>query len=91
MSPFCQRLTFARDASDGLDHRLARVRRRDCALEPAADAEPRDGQRLLHALAQRRRRPGVRVSELAGERAQLVERAVVVVERPRGAQAAAHE
>src|SRR5215208_2112656 len=40
----------AADAPDGLDHRLARVRRGECALEPATDAEPRDRPRLIQAL-----------------------------------------
>src|SRR5829696_4894920 len=35
--------------------------------------------------------PGCEWAELIGERAQLVERAVVIVQRPRRAQTAAHE
>ena len=75
MSPDLPALDVAAGAADGLDHRLARVRRRERALEPAADAEAGEGERLLQALAQRGGGAGVRALELGGERAQLLERA----------------
>jgi hypothetical protein len=60
-SPFARRLVA--------HHRLARVRRVQRALEPAADPERRDGERLLHALAQRRGGAGMGAGEFVGERA----------------------
>src|SRR4051794_11613805 len=82
MSPFCQRLTLRlmRRTVSIIDS--PRVRRHERALEPAAHAEPGDGERLLHALAQRGGGAGVGTRELVGERTELVERAVVVIERP---------
>ena len=80
-------LDVAAGAADGLDHRLARVRGGERALELAGDPEPGEGQRLLHALAQRGGGAGMGAGELVGERAQPLERGVVVVERP-GARAA---
>jgi hypothetical protein len=82
-------LDVAAGAADGLDHRLARVRRCERALEPAANTEAGDGERLLDALSERRGGAGVGAREFVGERAQSVEREVVVVERPRRAQPAA--
>src|SRR3954452_12716014 len=84
-------LDVAADAPDGVDHRLARVRGGQRALEAPADAEARDGQRLLHALPQRCGGAGMAAGELVGECAQLVERAVVIVERPRPPQATTDE
>src|SRR4051794_40967781 len=75
-------LDVAAGAADGLDHRLARVRGSERALEPATHLKPGDGQRFLQALTQRGSRPGMAVGELVGERAELLKRAVVVVERP---------
>src|SRR5439155_848575 len=76
-------LHVALGAADDLDHRLARVRRFERALEQAGDAETVQCERLLHAFAQRSGRAGVAAVELAGESAELVERASVVVECPR--------
>src|SRR4029450_546346 len=84
-------LDVAADAADRVDHRLARVRGRERALEPTADSESSDRQRLLHALAQGGGGARVRAGELVGEPTELIERAVVVVERPRLPKPAAHE
>ena len=77
-SPFAWRLVA--------HHRLARVRRLERALEVAVDAEPGEGERLLHSFVERAGGAGVAAVELARERSQLLERAGVVVERPRSAQ-----
>src|SRR5712691_5509736 len=83
-------LHVALSAADDLDHRLARVRALERALQVAGDAEPGEGERLFHPFAQRAGRAGVAAIELAGELAQLVERTGVVVERPRPPQAVLH-
>src|SRR5437899_7297948 len=58
------------------------VRRFERAPERAADAEAGERERFFHAFAQRASGAGVRAVELAGESAELVERAHVIVERP---------
>jgi hypothetical protein len=78
-------LHVALGAADDLDHRLAGVGRLERALEVAGDAEPGEGERLLHPFAQRAGGAGVGSVELGGERLELVEGAGVVVERPRSA------
>src|ERR1700674_42873 len=83
-------LDVALGAADDLDHRLARVGALERSSERAADAEPGESERLLHAFAQRAGGAGVVAVELAGERAELVERASVIVERPRPAQPLLH-
>src|ERR1700758_4680922 len=45
-------LDGALDRADGADHRLARVRGLQGALELAGDPKSRDRERLLHSLAQ---------------------------------------
>ena len=67
-------LDVAAGAADGVDHRLDRVRRGQRLLQPAADPEAGEGQRLLEALAQRAGRAGVGALQLAGEGLQAVER-----------------
>src|SRR5712691_4805624 len=69
---------------------IARVGRLERALQVAGDAEPGERERLVHPFAQRAGRAGIRAVELAGEQTQLLERAVVVVERPRPAQPLLH-
>src|SRR5436190_6366013 len=76
-------LHVALGAADDLEHRLARVRRLERALEVASDAEPGQGERLLESFAQRAGGAGIRSVELARQGSQPVERAVVVIERPR--------
>src|SRR6266536_3814991 len=83
-------LDVALGASDDLDHRLAWVRALERALQVAGDAEPAERERLLHLFAQRAGGAGVAAVELRGERSQLIERAAVVVERPRAAQPLLH-
>src|SRR5437764_14182759 len=51
-------LHVALGAADDLEHRLARVRRLERALEVAAYAEPAEGERLFHPFAQRAGGPG---------------------------------
>src|SRR5215210_2316574 len=48
-------LDVAARALDGVDHRLARVRRGQRLLQRAAHSQAGDGERLLQALAERRR------------------------------------
>jgi hypothetical protein len=81
-SPFAWRLVA--------HHRLARVRRGQCRLQAAVDAEPGERQRLFHPFAQRAGGAGVRSLELAGESPELVERSGVVVECPRSPQPLLH-
>ena len=76
-------LEVALGAADDLDHRLARIGRLERAFQVAADVEPGEGERLFHPFAERAGRTGVAAVELAGELAELVERAGVVVKRPR--------
>jgi hypothetical protein len=45
-------LDVAARAPDALNHRLARVRRGECALQRAVDAEAGERERLLHPLTQ---------------------------------------
>src|SRR2546422_7429819 len=83
-------LHVALSAADDLDHRLARVRALERPLEVAADAKSRQRERLFHSFAQRAGCAGVAAVELASESAELVERAWVIVERPRPAQPLPH-
>src|SRR6266567_9147418 len=83
-------LHVALGAADDLEHRLARVRALERALQVAADAEPGQRQRLLHPFAQRAGGAGIRTLELAGEQAQLLERASVILLRPRPPQPLLH-
>ena len=91
MSPFCQRLTL-------------RLMRRTVSIIDShgfVDASvrlsrPRTPRRVTVSVSSMPSRsdaaaPGCERRELVGEHAQLVERAVVVVERPGGSQPAAHE
>jgi hypothetical protein len=75
-------LHVALGAAHDLDDRLARVGRLERALERAGDAEAGERQRLLHPFPQRAGGTRIAVLELAGEQAQLLERASVIVERP---------
>jgi len=61
------------------------------ALEPAPDAEPDDGERLLKAFAQRGGRTRMRALQFIGEGLEALQRGRVIVERPRLAQPPAHE
>src|SRR6266571_6720954 len=72
-------LDVALGAADDLDHRLARIRRLERALQVAADVEPGERERLLQAFAQRAGGAGVAAVELAGELTQLLARAGVLV------------
>src|SRR5438093_13181782 len=58
-------LHVALGAPDDLDHRLARVRALERALQVAVDAEPSERERLLHPFAQRAGGAGVAALELA--------------------------
>jgi hypothetical protein len=69
-----------------IDHRLARVRRRERLFQVAAGPQPGDGQRLFEALPERRRGARARAAELAGQDLEAFERGGVVIECPRGAQ-----
>jgi hypothetical protein len=80
-------LDVARGAADDRDHRLDRVRAGERAPELLMDAQTLQRDRLLEALAQRRRRPGMRPGQLAGECLQALDRGGVVGELPGRAQA----
>src|SRR4051812_19266005 len=56
--------------ADDLDHRLARVRRREGFGELAGDPESHQRQRLAHPLTQRGGRVGPAVVEFTGEQLQ---------------------
>src|SRR5215213_8924125 len=91
MSPDCQRLTLRlmrRTVSIIDSHGFVEASVR---LSGPRTPEAGDGEGLLEAFAQRRGRAGVAAVQLGGEHAELVERAVVVIERPRHPQAPAHE
>src|SRR6266545_4546063 len=62
----------------------------ECALQVAADAEAGERQRFFDSFAQRAGGAGVGAVELGGESAELVERAAVILERPRPAQPLLH-
>jgi hypothetical protein len=84
-------LDVARGAADDLDHRLARVRRLQRLLQRSLHAEPSDGECLRHSFPKRGGGAWVGALELAAERAQLVERTLMVVARPRFAQPLFHQ
>src|SRR5436190_22211118 len=67
-------LHVALGAAHDFEHRLARVRRFERALQVAADAEPAERQRLFHAFAERTGRAGIAAVELTGEQTPLLER-----------------
>src|SRR6266571_5586753 len=84
-------LDVALGAADDLDHRLARIRALERALQVAGDAEPGERQRLFDAFARRAGGSGMRAVELVGESAELVERASGILERPRPPQPLLHD
>ena len=91
MSPFCQRLTLR------LMRRTVSIIDSHGFVEASVRlSRPRTPRRVTVSVSSMPSRsdaaaPGCDAGELVGEHPQLVERAVVVVERPRGPQPAAHE
>jgi hypothetical protein len=75
-------LDVSRRAANDLDHRLDRVGALQRALEPAADPEAGEGERLLQAFAQRSGSAGVGAVELDREQLEAVERECVIVGGP---------
>src|SRR3954454_19702220 len=90
MSPFCQRLTLRLVRrtvsiidSQGLVEASVRLSRPRTLSRVTVNVSSRPSQRGGGA--------GMAMGELVGERAELLERAIVVVERPRCPQAPLHE